>query len=284
MEPNEPTLSHTGQKVSISGDYSAACCSVVKQLSAGQLFPNCSEHGETEWSSIPPFVQTDWGTAALVAHWKHLQFQRNHAVLAQSVVLGLTAREISSSPIPSEEAFGTPKLQPYPEILLQHAITVSGGKTSEGLIIEAVTPAWFAILEQLERDPTFIYEFAKYPRKFEEMIAGAYERYGWHKVTLTPRSRDKGRDIIAVRRDSVETLLVDQVKAYSPNHPVPAKDVDALLGVLMREPNISTGIITTTSRFAPGIEKEASFKNLMPRLALRDGKQLQEWLQVLKPS
>src|SRR5262245_49007277 len=100
-----------------------------------------------------------------------------------------------------------PVVEIYPEILLQQAIIVPGGKTDQGLIIEAVTPAWFEILQQLERDPTFIFEFVKYPRKFEEMMAGAYERYGWQQVTLTPASGDKGIDIIAFRKDSIETLL-----------------------------------------------------------------------------
>lgn len=157
MKPNESNQSHTEQTVPMSGDYSAACCSAVKQLSAGQVFPNCSEHGETDWTSIPPFVQTDWGTAALFAHWKQWESQRAHAaVLSQNVVLGRTVHGISSSSIPSEEAFGTAKLQPYPDLLLPHAIIVPGDKDSEGLIVEAVTPTWFAILEQLERDPMFI--------------------------------------------------------------------------------------------------------------------------------
>ena len=148
-----------------------------------------------------------------------------------------------------------------------------GDKTNEGHIIEAVAPAWFEMLKQLERDPAFLYNFSKNPRKFEELIAGAYERDGWSEVILTPRSGDKGRDVIAATKPNFGSIrIVDQVKAYSPNHRVTTKDVDTLLGVLLREPNVSKGIVTTTSLFAPGIEKEENIKRLTPyRLELRDG-------------
>ena len=280
MEPSEFTHGHTGERVAFSGDYSATCCATVKQLTAGESFPNCSEHGETNWSLIPPFVQTDWSTAALVAHWKHLRSQRAHVVLAQGATLGrASVYGISPSGITSEEAFGTPRLQSYPDILLQAAIIVPGDKTSEGHMIEAVGPAWFEILKQLERDPAFLYRFSEYDREFEELIAGAYKRDGWPEVVLTPRRGDKGRDIIASKPGFASIRFVDQVKAYAPNHRVTADDVRALVGVLTLEPNISKGIVTTTSQFAPGIEKDKNIRRLMPfRLELRDGKQLSNWL------
>ncbi len=290
MEPNESTSGRTGQKISISGDYRTACCAAVKQLTAGQLFPSCNEHGETGWSWIPPFVQSDLGTAAVMAHWKRLQSQRTHAVMSQGVALGRSVLQnsrvgnavISPGSGHLEWTPGIPKVQTYPEILLQAVLIVPGERTTEGHLIEAVAPAWFEILNQLERDPTFLYKFSKYDRKFEELIAGAYEREGWTEVILTPRSGDKGRDVIASKSGFGKIRIVDQAKAYSPNHRVTAKDVDALLGVLTREPNVSKGIVTTTSNFAPGIEKNESVKKLMPyRLELRDGKQLTNWLLAL---
>ena len=61
---------------------------------------------------------------------------------------------------------------------------------------------------------------------------------------------------------------------------MPADDVRALAGVLLRDQNVSKGIVTTTSTFAPGIEEE--MKALIPyRLELKDGKQLREWLTGL---
>ena len=280
MKSSESTHGRTGEMISLSGDYRALCCGAIKQLTVGQSFPKCPEHGEIEWDWIPPspFVQNDWGTAALVAHWRNLQSQWTHAAIAQSVAHGQTVTPGTGEAFISRYKADTT----YPEILLQAAIVVPGDKINEGQIIEAVAPAWFEILKQLERDPEFLYRFSKYDRKFEELIAGAYERDGWHEVILTPRSGDKGRDVIASKPGFGAIRIVDQVKAYSPNHRVTAKDVDALLGVLIREPNVSKGIVTTTSQFAPGIERDESVKRLMPyRLELRDGKRVLDWLLTL---
>jgi restriction system protein len=282
MQPSESTHGRTGEMISLSGDHRALCCGVVKQLTVGQSFPKCPEHGETVWDWIPPspFVQGDWGTAAVVAHWRNLQSQWARAAMAQSLMHGQTV-----IPGTGEALISGYKADTYPEVLLQAAIIVPGNKTSEGWIIEAVAPAWFEILRQLERDPAFLYKFSRYDRKFEELLAGAYEREGWPEVTLTKRTGDKGRDVIASKPGIGAIRFVDQAKAYAPNHRVTANDVRALVGVLDLDQNVSKGIITTTSQFAPGIEKDERIQRLMPyRLELRDGKRLLDWLLALYKS
>jgi restriction system protein len=279
MMPSESTHGRTGQVISLSGAYRALCCGAVRQLTAGESFPKCPEHGETEWDWIPPspFVQNDWGTAALVAHWRHLQSQWTRAAIAQTLSLGQTV-----TPGTGEVLISGSKAEAYPGILLQAAIIVPGNRVSEGVMIEAVGPAWFEIIKQLERDPKFLYRFSDYDREFEELIAGAYEREGWPEVILTPRRGDKGRDVIASKPGFGSVRFIDQVKAYSPNHFVTADDVRALIGVLTLDQNVSKGVVTTTSQFAPGIEKDENIKRLMPfRLELRDGKSLCDWLLAL---
>ena len=66
--------------------------------------------------------------------------------------------------------------------------------------------------------PSRIYEID--PFAWEEIIAGAYKEAGFDEVILTPRSGDKGRDVIATKRDIVTIRVIDQVKAYSPNRRV----------------------------------------------------------------
>jgi restriction system protein len=74
--------------------------------------------------------------------------------------------------------------------------------------------------------------------------------------------------------------IVDQVKRYAPHRKVIANDVRALAGVLLRDRDVSKGIVTTTSDFAPGIQKE--FAPLMPsRIELKNGQVLKEWLNEL---
>jgi restriction system protein len=165
------------------------------------------------------------------------------------------------------------------ELMLQAVLTL-GEKTSEGQLIEAVAIAWFKIVQELVRDPTLMYQLDW--RKWEEMIAGAYEAQGWDEVILTPRSGDDGRDVIAVRHDFGSIRFVEQVKAYAPGHLVSADDVRSMAGVLLTEPNVSKGIITTTSDFAPGVYENVRLRQLMPtRLDLRNRSKLLEWLNSI---
>ena len=173
-----------------------------------------------------------------------------------------------------------PPPEAMPGLLIQATIITLGDKTTAGQLVEAVAIPWFEIVRELERNPKFIHEFDW--RKVEELIAGAYKREGWPQVELTPRSGDKGRDVIATKPGFGSIRIFDQVKAYGPGHNVPANDVRALLGVLEREQNVSKGIVTTTSTFAPGVEEE--MKRFMPhRLELRADSQLVEWLKGLMP-
>ena len=60
-----------------------------------------------------------------------------------------------------------------------------------------LAPAWFEIAKLLECDQDILFKIDS--RKMEEMVAAWYQEYGY-EVTLTPRSGDLGRDIIAVKR------------------------------------------------------------------------------------
>jgi restriction system protein len=140
---------------------------------------------------------------------------------------------------------------PFPGILLQSVI-VTGEKTTEGQIIEAVTTPWFEIIKLVELDRNAIYQI--HWRKLEEIIAGAYRASGYD-VILTPRSNDGGHDVIATL-PGVQIRFFDQVKRYNPGHLVTAEEVMAMFGVISSEGNVSKGIVTTTSDFAPGVLKD----------------------------
>lgn len=162
-----------------------------------------------------------------------------------------------------------------PSILLQ-AVIIPGDKTTEGQLVEAVALPWFDIIELLGRSPDTIYEIDW--RKWEEIIAAAYKQQGFD-VTLTPRSNDKGRDVIATSTHLGSIRFFEQVKAYRPGHVVTAEEVRAMVGVLDLEGNVSKGLVTTTSAFAPGIEQDPNIARLMPyRLELKGRVALLEWL------
>lgn len=170
-----------------------------------------------------------------------------------------------------------------PEILLQTTILKYGERTEEGVLVAAVAVPWFEIFKQLAVDPTFLFEFAESPRKFEEFIAGAYREAAFDEVTLTPSSGDRGRDVIAKKRGVCSVRVLDQTKAYSPHHLVSHNDVRAMLGVLSTDENTSKGIITTTSDFQPGVWTGGEFEKFIPyRLELKNGPQLLKWLNDIR--
>jgi len=165
-----------------------------------------------------------------------------------------------------------------PSILLQ-AVIVPGERTEEGCLIEAVAEPWFEIIELLNRDPSLAYQIK--PRKWEEIIAGAYKKAGFDEVTLTPNSGDFGRDVIAVKRGLGTIRIIDSVKAYAPSHLVKADDVRALLGVLEGD-KASKGFLTTTSDFAPRLRDDILIKPFIPaKLELINGKMLFSRLKEL---
>ena len=149
--------------------------------------------------------------------------------------------------------------------------------TKEGDLIRAVAVPWFEILERIKKDPKSVYQID--PRTWEEIIAGAYTRAGFDEVILTPRSGDKGRDVVATRNGVGSIRIFDQVKAYKPGHVVTAEEVRAMIGVVTGAQNVSKGVVTTTSEFAPRLTEDEYIKPLIPyRLELKPRDILLPWL------
>jgi restriction system protein len=218
---------------------------------------------------LPPGVpsnRTAMEMTAVLRAW-HWQQQRSHLMAATSNVTHLAS--LGTAPEPELSSA-------WPDVLIQAVVTF-GDKMNEGQLIEAVAIPWFEIIRQLERDPGFM--FKVHWRTLEEIIAGAYTREGFPYVTLTPRSGDDGRDVIATKPGVGSIRIFDQVKAYKPGHIVTREQVDSMLGVLTRDSNVSKGLVTTTSEFAPRLLEDESLKRLMPyRLELKNGRRLREWL------
>ena len=165
------------------------------------------------------------------------------------------------------------------DVLLQTVIE-RGEKRVDGDLIIAVLPAWRKILSILKDDPAAAFKIDA--RKWEEIIAASYEEAGFDEVILTPRSGDLGRDIIAVKYGFWTVRIIDQVKAYGPDHRVPANDVRALLGVLQADRAATKGLVTTTSEFAPMIATDPLIAPFIPhRLQLVNGKELLSRLALI---
>jgi restriction system protein len=230
--------------------------------------------GEMDWLPV------DSATPALIEHWRRQR--ATHHVRAHDS-LSVNVSESVSLEVPT----GTlaldsqaPAVTQYPDVLVQATVVMFGDRRTEGQVIAGLAVPWFEIIAQLARDPEWLFRIPW--RQLEEIIAGAYHRAGWPDVVLTPRSGDRGRDVIATRLGVASIRIIDQIKAYKPGHVVTADEVRSMLGVLAAEPNVSKGLITTTSRFAPGIENNSALTAFMPhRLELKNGDQLRQWLLEL---
>ena len=100
-------------------------------------------------------------------------------------------------------------------------------------------------------------------------------------MTLTPRSGDLGRDVIAIKKGIGSVRVIEQVKAYTPPRLVTANDVRALVGVLELD-GAAKGFLSTTSDFAPKITSDALLKKVIPsRIQLINGTELFARLEEL---
>ena len=92
------------------------------------------------------------------------------------------------------------------------------------------------------------------PRFFEELIGSLYSRLGF-EVLLTKRTRDGGRDIVAVG-ESANSLIkfIVECKRYRRDRKVGIAPVQRLWGVKMSE-GATKAVLATTSTFTSGAKK-----------------------------
>lgn len=172
---------------------------------------------------------------------------------------------------------------PLPEnlpVVTTKAGLITGSRDTEGLLVQAVAIPWFEILKIIRQNPNAIYHID--PRDWEEIIAGAYKAAGFDEVVLTPRSADKGRDVVATKTGIGSIRIFDQVKAYGPGRVVTAEEVRAMLGVISGAQNVSKGVITTTAHFAPKLRDDPYIRPFLPyRLELKARGELLAWLRSI---
>lgn len=136
------------------------------------------------------------------------------------------------------------------------------------------------LLRELADHPEILWKLS--PRMFEEIVAEIFARMGY-EVTLTPSTRDGGKDIYAVAKTDVGSFLyIVECKKYAPDRPVGVGLVRSLNGVVEEE-RATVGIIATTSYFTKGANE---FQRKLPyRIALKDFLEIRNWImKVTKTS
>lgn len=91
------------------------------------------------------------------------------------------------------------------------------------------------------------------PRKFEELIAGLFEGFGY-EVELTAQTRDGGYDIVAIRHAEMTTRSLIECKRHSPHNKVGVGVVRQLRGVVASTA-ATNGIVATTATFTPDAQR-----------------------------
>jgi restriction system protein len=161
------------------------------------------------------------------------------------------------------------------------SIIIPERKTAEGTLIASTSSIWTEIIDRLQSNWSLAYELP--PERWEELVATAFHKDGYDEVTLTRRSGDDGRDVIAIKKGVGAVKVIGSVKAYGRGRLVRYDDVRALLGVLAGEQDASKGIITTTSDFPTKLSSARFIKPFLPyRLELMNGTQLRHWLLAVR--
>lgn len=113
-------------------------------------------------------------------------------------------------------------------------------------------------------------------RQFEHLVCDLFQKEG-HETTLTPATRDGGRDIIVRAETAVgKQLFYVECKHYSFDNPVNVTIARAFYGTV-EQARATAGLIVTTSRFT---EDAMLFcKPIEHRMSLRDYDQLAAWIQ-----
>jgi len=136
------------------------------------------------------------------------------------------------------------------------------------------------LLADLQRDPEQVYRLT--PRQFEEVTATLFEQLGYD-VTLTPASKDGGKDLYIAKTDAIGSFLYYvECKRYAPDRPVGVGLVNALTGVV-EGGRATAGLMLTTSRFTSGAR--AAQDRWQYRLSLKDYSDFKQMLaEVGRPN
>lgn len=159
-------------------------------------------------------------------------------------------------------------------ILDEHGKQIFPESAKEKQIITDVASISDEFLKKLHLNPNLLYELT--PRGFEELVAELLSRLDY-EITLTPVSKDGGKDIYAAKKDHLGSFLyVVECKRYSPENPVGVGMIRQLNGVVQAE-QATAGILATTSFFTKGAREFQ--KQISYQVSLKDYVGVQGWLK-----
>jgi len=158
-------------------------------------------------------------------------------------------------------------------VLDRYGKQLSPQSPEEKRIITDVATVSDEFLKKLHLSPQLLYELT--PRGFEELVAELLTRLDY-EITLTPVSKDGGKDIYAAKKDHLGSFLyIVECKRYSPENPVGVGLIRQLNGVVQGE-QATAGILATTSFFTKGAKEFQ--KQISYQVSLKDYFGIQGWI------
>ncbi|MDP3589782.1 MAG: restriction endonuclease [Methylobacter sp.] len=140
-------------------------------------------------------------------------------------------------------------------------------------IIEVASFVDRALLERLRQFPDDLRVIDR--RKFEQLVAELFSGFGY-EVELTQRTRDGGKDIIAIKRHEVDVRFLIECKRPDPGNPIRVGTVRELYGVKIDD-GATKAILATTTYFTPDA-KLFSEKHQW-ELELKDFEAIKGWIE-----
>jgi len=143
-------------------------------------------------------------------------------------------------------------------------------------IITGLQSGIITLLNKIESSPNIVYSIKS--REFEELIAYVFKKEGFD-VQLTKKTRDGGRDIIALKNDlGIPLKYIIECKRWANDRPVSVDIVRALYGVQMQE-GANKSVVATTSYFSPEAKNFAtSIETTKWQMSLKDHQDIMKWL------
>ncbi len=115
-------------------------------------------------------------------------------------------------------------------------------------------------------------------RVFEEIVAEIFRKFGY-EIELTKRTRDGGKDIIALRKsgEAVTERLLIECKHWQSK--IDVKPIRNLIGVAVTQDDLPTGIIlATTSTFTKDAKELKLNSTISIELDLKDYNDVLNWI------
>ena len=162
--------------------------------------------------------------------------------------------------------------QPVPRNILALHCSIDDSEQ----LIEVSSGINSRLISMLSKNPRKLYELDL--RAFEELIAHIFYDFGF-EVELTARTRDGGKDIIAICDNPTKRRYLIECKRYAEKNKVGIDIVQRLHGVVASDGS-TLGIVATTRSFTKDAANFLNQPYVEYRLNGKDFNGIQDWLMI----